>query len=483
LYTHNINNRIVRIDIFLIDLLCLCLTSLLAYQHGGFAVDKFELAEISGLLMVMALSNALSAMLLSSYADFQFRGYYLEFSALFKQNLPVFALGIIYLFSLGRIVSFPWLGGFLWAVFYLSVDYLCRILWKRSVYVKRAYASPRSLLIVTDQASLGEVEENIGRLGVYPFRICGFCIMDAPSPVVEFHGHSVVCEIDDLTDYVCHSWVDDVLVVSQNQDAFFRNILTELSEAGVTIHTVVFKPREMLSQKHFVETLGGFDVMTSCMNEARISDVVLKRAVDILGALVGCFVTLILTLILGPLIKLKSPGPIFFKQKRVGRNGKIFNLYKFRSMYPDAEERKKEFLAANRVSDGLMFKMDFDPRIIGNEILPDGTEKTGIGNFIRVTSLDEFPQFFNVLKGDMSLVGTRPPTLDEWEKYAPHHRARLAIKPGITGMWQVSGRSKITDFEEVVALDTKYINEWSIGMDIRILLKTIVVLFRRDGAM
>ena len=131
----------------------------------------------------------------------------------------------------------------------------------------------------------------------------------------------------------------------------------------------------------------------------------------------------------------------------------------------------------------MMFKMDFDPRIIGNEILPDGTKKTGIGEFIRRTSLDEFPQFFNVLKGDMSLVGTRPPTVDEWEKYEYHHRARLAIKPGITGMWQVSGRSEITDFEEVVKLDTKYITEWHLGLDLRILVKTIGVLFSHRGAM
>ena len=158
-------------------------------------------------------------------------------------------------------------------------------------------------------------------------------------------------------------------------------------------------------------------------------------------------------------------------------------MYKFRSMYMDAEERKKELMAQNRVKDGRMFKVEFDTRVIGNKILPDGTKKTGIGNFIRVTSLDEFPQFFNVLKGDMSLVGPRPPTLDEWEKYEPHHRARMATKPGITGIWQVSGRSGITDFEEVVKMDTQYITEWSMGMDIKILLKTFLSVVRRDGSM
>ena len=145
----------------------------------------------------------------------------------------------------------------------------------------------------------------------------------------------------------------------------------------------------------------------------------------------------------------------------------------------DAEERKAELMEGNRVAGGMMFKLDHDPRIIGSE---KGTGK-GIGNFIRKTSIDEFPQFWNVLKGEMSLVGTRPPTIDEWEKYDFHHRARLATKPGITGMWQVSGRSEITDFEEVVRLDTSYIENWSFGLDLRILLKTVSAVLKRDGSM
>ena len=205
----------------------------------------------------------------------------------------------------------------------------------------------------------------------------------------------------------------------------------------------------------------------------------LKRIMDICGGLAGCILTGIIFLFVAPAIYIKSPGPIFFSQYRVGKNGRKFKIYKFRSMYMDAEERKKELMKQNRVSDGLMFKMENDPRVIGSEKGPG----KGIGNFIRKTSLDEFPQFFNVLKGDMSLVGTRPPTVDEWEKYELHHRARLAIKPGLTGMWQVSGRSEITDFEEVVKLDTKYISEWSFMLDIKILFKTVLIVLGQKGSM
>ena len=138
-------------------------------------------------------------------------------------------------------------------------------------------------------------------------------------------------------------------------------------------------------------------------------------------------------------------------------------------MYPDAEERKKELMAQNKMK-GLMFKMDNDPRIIP------------IGHFLRKSSLDEFPQFWNVLRGDMSLVGTRPPTVDEYKQYETQHKKRLAIKPGITGLWQVSGRSDIIDFEEVVALDAKYITEWSLREDIKILWKTVLIVVKGKGA-
>jgi lipopolysaccharide/colanic/teichoic acid biosynthesis glycosyltransferase len=173
--------------------------------------------------------------------------------------------------------------------------------------------------------------------------------------------------------------------------------------------------------------------------------------------------------IIGLAIKLDSPGPVLFKQKRVGQNGRIFHLCKFRSMYIDAEEQKEHLSAQNEMQ-GAMFKIQHDPRV------------TRVGKWLRKTSLDEFPQFVNVLKGEMSLVGTRPPTPDEVERYRPEHLRRISAKPGITGLWQISGRNKITDFEQVVELDCKYLDRWRFYDDIKILLRTVYVVMQRKGA-
>ncbi|MBN1980005.1 MAG: sugar transferase [Chitinivibrionales bacterium] len=196
---------------------------------------------------------------------------------------------------------------------------------------------------------------------------------------------------------------------------------------------------------------------------------VFKRIFDLVGSIVGMTVFLILYPVLAILIKAASPGPVFFKQVRVGKNGKRFIIYKFRSMYLDAEQRKKELEKYNELN-GAVFKMKNDPRI------------TPIGKIIRRLSLDEWPQFINVFKGEMSLVGTRPPTPDEVSEYKKWHHRRMSIKPGITGLWQVSGRNAITDFNEIVKLDLKYIDSWSIWLDTMIILKTIFIIFKRESA-
>lgn len=203
--------------------------------------------------------------------------------------------------------------------------------------------------------------------------------------------------------------------------------------------------------------------------EIKMRYLLMKRILDILGALFGLLICGVLFLFTAPAILLESPGPVFFAQERIGKNGRKFKMYKFRSMYRDAEERKQELMKQNEMN-GLMFKMKDDPRI------------TKVGRFIRRTSIDEFPQFYNVLKGDMSLVGTRPPTVGEFKQYSNYHKRRLSMKPGITGIWQVSGRSDVTDFEEIVRLDCSYIDNWSLGLDLKILARTVLIVLRHEGA-
>ncbi|MGN8844456.1 sugar transferase [Niallia sp. HCP3S3_B10] len=204
------------------------------------------------------------------------------------------------------------------------------------------------------------------------------------------------------------------------------------------------------------------------VNTAR-SYLVMKRAIDIIGSFCGLVVLSILFVIIALLIKVEDPkGKVFFKQLRVGKDGKEFYMYKFRSMASDAEERLNELLALNEVS-GAMFKMKDDPRV------------TKIGKFIRKTSVDELPQLFNVLRGDMSLVGPRPPLPREVAEYSAYDRQRLLVTPGCTGLWQVSGRSNV-GFDEMVELDLKYIKERSLLFDIKIILKTVLVLFGSKNA-
>jgi exopolysaccharide biosynthesis polyprenyl glycosylphosphotransferase len=196
---------------------------------------------------------------------------------------------------------------------------------------------------------------------------------------------------------------------------------------------------------------------------------IFKRLFDVAGASVGLLFLILLYPVLAALIKATSRGPVLFKQIRVGKNGKRFIIYKFRSMYADAEARKKELEERNQCS-GAVFKMKDDPRV------------TPVGRIMRKFSIDELPQFINVLRGEMSLVGTRPPTPDEVERYQNWHHRRISIRPGITGLWQTSGRNKITDFDEIAKLDLKYIDEWSIWLDVKIIIKTFFVVFQRDSA-
>lgn len=218
-----------------------------------------------------------------------------------------------------------------------------------------------------------------------------------------------------------------------------------------------------------VEECQGVPFLTFRENNFNATGLLYKRVLDLVGGIVGSLIFLIIYPFVGLAIKLDSPGPVLFRQKRVGQNGRIFAVYKFRSMYIDAEKQKQELMDHNEMN-GAMFKIRDDPRI------------TRVGRWIRKTSIDEVPQFLNVLKGEMSLVGTRPPTIDEVDHYQDWQYRRISAKPGITGLWQVSGRNQITDFNEIVELDCRYLENWRFLDDIKILFKTIWVVILHKGA-
>ena len=263
--------------------------------------------------------------------------------------------------------------------------------------------------------------------------------------------------------------IDEVIfAVSGDASVNLKDYINMVRQMGIEAR-ILPSLWDLDSDRVQVEQFQGIPFLALQVNNFNAAGLFYKRILDIVGGLVGSFIFLAVYPFIAIAIKLDSPGPVLFKQERIGKNGRILQLLKFRSMYQDAEERKKELLAQNRMS-GFMFKVDNDPRV------------TAVGRFLRQTSLDEFPQFANVLRGEMSLVGTRPPTSDEVEQYSYSHRRRISAKPGITGLWQISGRNKIKDFERVVELDCTYLENWRFWDDVKILFKTIFVVLRRKGA-
>ena len=291
------------------------------------------------------------------------------------------------------------------AALYLLLSYVLRCLWKNCLRKYFGGAEKRSLLIVTVSDIVDTVIDNIKNKNYGDYFVTGVCILDEKAKGRVIDGVTVVADEDDLVEYVCREWVDEVFINIPESEPYPAELLDKFIEMGVVVHMKLAKSQNLLGKKQFVEHLGTYTVLTTSINSVSRRQIILKRMMDIAGGLAGCIITGILCIFVAPAIYIQSPGQIFFKQTRVGKNGKMFQMYKFRSMYMDAEERKVELMKENRVQDGMMFKLDFDPRIIGSKKLPDGTIKKGVGNFIRDWSLDEFPQFWNVLNGTMSLVG------------------------------------------------------------------------------
>ncbi len=466
------DSRAKHIDFIVIDLLCIELSFVLAVitrfgltnfiyilTNGGTDDSKaFRLVNV-----VLVLAYIVFMLFAGPHTGIVKRGHLKEFWSICILNAEIlFTLfAFLYVIKVSAIYSRLMIGYFF--VFDIAIMMLFRTFRKLILRIKFLDGSESAGVLLVAQTDTAE--DFIGTLnknnsGFYHFK--GIIFTDAYEGS-EFMGIPVIKQ-KEMLDYVKLNPINDVFMLTKSGG----RLASQFINMGITVHRAMdLETPNMINAS--INQIGNYTVITSTISRATMGELLVKRICDIVFSVIGLIFTGILMIFIAPIVKLQAPGPVLFKQTRVGKNGKPFTMYKFRSMYIDAEERKKELMAQNEMK-GLMFKMENDPRIFP------------AGKFMRKTSIDEFPQFWNIFKGDMSLIGTRPPTLDEYENYKRHHMSRLAMKPGLTGMWQVSGRSDIKDFEEIVRLDNEYIRNFSIGLDIKIFFKTIGTVLGMKGS-
>lgn len=469
---------------FIADFICLFLANLISFVVFKFIhVRIVEYPIIEWIKFAIILVSSFIFVFLSFHKsiDIRTRSRVNEATALLK-NTTLTYLVLIALLAITKnaIVDSRYLiiSSFIGTVLLSTIAryYLKR--WLTGYFTRSKTAVPVGVITTSEiaEAFIPEVKNdwNVSVSGIalldYNYSVNGSVTTKTKTAICDI---PVICQDDSFMNWIRSAPLDEVFINLPYKDiSEVQDMVEELEDMGITVHVNIPTLSNMLDESKFnninCKIYAGYPMATF---SATIGDkwLVLKRISDVIFGLIGCILSIpIIALTAIPLL-IESPGTLFFKQPRVGKNGRIFTCYKLRSMCMDAEAKKAELMNENEMQ-GHMFKMDKDPRI------------TKVGAFIRKTSIDELPQFFNVLKGDMSLIGTRPPTVDEFNQYESRHKRRLSMRPGITGMWQVSGRSNIQDFEEVVALDCKYIDEWSPFLDIKIFFKTIFVLLTFNGA-
>lgn len=454
----------------ILDLLCMTAGFFLGVfiRHGNFdCMNTFSVYR--EVYVVLAISIIANAFFFRPYEDIFRRGLWVELINVIKCLGVQMVMAVIYMFMVQSSSYYSRLA-FAFAAISISIlTYVGRLLAKtflRNVAEKGVYRKKMLVVTTYDQAKLvlNDCRDEVD----FNYEISALALLDRDMIGETLEGIPITANTETLYDDARLMVVDSVLIALDPENPQFKDTVNLFHVMGVEVNISLADYNLGIPNQQIVK-MGQLTVLTGNGQQEALGDIIAKRTLDIIGGIVGLLLTGIFLIFVGPAIKIESPGPIFFSQMRVGKNGRRFKIYKFRSMYTDAEERKKELMEKNKMS-GLMFKMDDDPRI------------TKVGKFIRKTSIDEFPQFWNVLKGDMSLVGTRPPTEDEFKQYKARYKKRLSMKPGITGLWQVSGRSSITDFEDVVKLDVQYIENWSFGLDLRILVQTVLVVLKHDGA-
>jgi exopolysaccharide biosynthesis polyprenyl glycosylphosphotransferase len=330
-------------------------------------------------------------------------------------------------------------------------------------------AKPRRVLVIGTNARAAQYVQLLHERAHWGAEVIGFLTTDG-KPRLSFCGHPVFGRLQDLSEVLKAQVVDEVVVAYAWRDGLDVTSLAVICvERGLTLRTLVTVPLFNVGKQH-VEDLGtGLYLLSLEMIPNDILPLVMKRVIDVASAVIGLCLCGVVYLWYKPKLQRESPGPVFFRQERVGQNGRLFTLYKFRTMHLDAEARLRELRDHNEMIGDYIFKMRDDPRI------------TPTGRLLRSRHLDELPQFWNVLRGDMSLVGTRPPTPDEVKRYRPHHRRRISMKCGLTGPWQIQGNGAVNNFEDIVKLDCEYINNWSLKRDLSILAKTLLKVCRGNG--
>lgn len=471
MYKTNIRSWLKHLDFILLDILAITLAFGGAYlirESIGFGL-RDDISYRSFYLTITGF-HILISILGHGYSNIIRRGRIEETKSVFKHIAIL--LGCVMLYLVFTKQSEPFSRIFLGCFFAFSLILMLtfHIILKRLLRSKLKKSEKLSkLLIITKKHQIERCLNQLNCVQYQPFHIIGIVLLDGNGNEDDVCGIPVTANADTMLEYIRLNAIDEILLYADIITDKTRNLTKQFLQMGIAVHISLDQLLDTLPHRQ-MQQLGELSVITTSFQTAGMGDLFLKRVMDICGAIVGLIGTGIAFLFVAPAIYIKSPGPILFSQYRMGKNGRKFKIYKFRSMYMDAEQRKKELMEQNKMQ-GQMFKMDNDPRII-----------KGVGHFIRNTSIDELPQFWNILKGDMSLVGTRPPTVDEFEQYQLHHKIRLSFRPGLTGLWQVSGRSDITDFEEVVKLDEQYIANWSIWLDIKILFKTISVVLKQKGS-
>lgn len=468
MYNKGKRSWLKHLDFTLIDIASIEIAFIIAYgwRFGGAWVFVDPIFRpITGLTVLFAIVIVLFT---EPYSGILRRNKYQEFKATFIHFGIIFAMLLVYLYALqasfyySRIVLFAFfIGAF-------CIAYVARCVRKRMIRKRKlSDIDKNSMIAIVEEKTAERCIKDIAHNGYLDFKVGGVIVVDKDMVGQEIQGIPVVATADSCFDYLKGSIVDEIFIDGNTRESseLLANTLVEL---GYTVHVSLVNA-ELLTINRMLETYGTHVCLTSSMHIASGGQLVLKRIMDIVGSIVGLIITGIAFIIIAPIIKCQSPGPIFYKSTRIGRGGRRFTFYKFRTMVVNADNQKEELMADNEM-EGNIFKIEDDPRIIP------------VGHFLRKHSIDELPQFLNVLKGEMSLVGTRPPTEEEFENYEAHHRARLGIKPGLSGLWQVSGRSDITDFEEIVKMDTEYIANWSPWFDIKIIFKTIKVVFTGEGS-